>query len=260
VNTIITACANGIKKSGISPQMISMPSDIPFTPEVIKQLGVDYFQTTRGRAIAFGTGLKLGNPALKVMPVVGDLMTIGGNHLVHGGRRNMELLVICINNCVYAKIAGKPVPASGAVFSPYSAFEEPFNFPHLGNSCGAVYTARWTALHTEQLAESIAQALHKNGLSMIEVLAPGPNYYTDITSITPDILNFYYENSVVKDGEDPRNVGIVPDGKIIVGTFTNKERPTFIDQYNAQLSKMLGDKFTPHGYVPTVEESGGKHA
>ena len=260
MNEITTAFAEGISRSGISPAKISMPSDIPFAPEVVKQLGVDYFHTTRGRAIAFGTGLKLGNPALKVMPVVGDLMTLGGNHFVHGGRRNMELLVICVNNFVYTNIAGKQVPAAGAVFSPYSTFEEPFNFPHLGNSCGAIYTARWTALHTEQLADSIAEALHKKGLSMIEVLAPGPNYYTDISSIASDILAFYYEHSIVKNGEDPRNVGIVPEEKIIVGKFTDKERPTFIDQYNAQLSKMLGDKFTPHGYVPTVEESGGKHA
>lgn len=260
MNVIITAFVEGIKKSGISPAKISMPSDIPFKPEVIKQLGVDFFQTTRGRAIAFGTGLKLGNPALKVMPIVGDLMTLGGNHFVHGGRRNMELLVICVNNFVYAKIAGKAVPSAGTVFSPYSTFEEPFNFPHLGNSCGAVYTARWTALHTEQLANSIAEALHKNGLSMIEVLAPGPNYYADITDITSDILTFYHEHSVVKDGEDPRNVGIVPDEKIIVGKFTDKERPTFIDQYNAQLGKVLGDKFTPHGYMPTAEDSGGTHA
>lgn len=260
MKAIITAFAQGIKRSGISPAAISMPSDIPFKPEVIKELGVDFFQTTRGRPIAFGTGLKLGNPALKIMSVVGDLMTLGGNHFVHGGRRNMELLVICVNNFVYKKIAGKPTPSAGATFSPYSTFEEPFNFPHLGNSCGAIYTARWTALHTEQLADSIAEALHKNGLSMIEILAPGPNYYTDITNITSDILSFYFENSTVKDGEDPRNVGITPDENIIVGKFTNKERPTFIDQYNLQHSKMLGDKFTPHGYVPTAEESGDRHA
>lgn len=224
-----------------------MPSDIPFKPEVVKELGVDYFQTPRGRAIAFGTGLKLGNPALKVVPIVGDLMTLGGNHFVHGGRRNMELCVVCVNNFVYKKIAGKPVPSASSPFSPYSAFEEPFNFPHLGNSCGAVYTARWTALHIEELADSFAEVLHKSGLSMIEVLAPGPNYYTNIDDLESQILKFYYENSVIKNNEDPRNVAITPEEKVIVGKFTNKERPTFIDSYNLQHSKILGSKFTPHG-------------
>ncbi len=249
MNPIIGALAKGIELSGVDRKKISIPSDIPFEPDVIKSLGIDYFQTCRGRAIAFGTGLKLGNPALKVIPVAGDLMTLGGNHFVHGGRRNMELLVICVNNFIYKKIGGKAVPSASTVFSPYSTFEEPFNFPHLGNSCGAVYTARWTALHTNELADTVAEAVNKRGLSVIEVIAPGPNYYKTISNIESELLQFYYENSVVKNNEDPRNVAITPNEKIIVGTFTNKERPTFIDSYNVQHSKMLGDKFTPHGVV-----------
>ena len=80
-------------------------------------------------------------------------MTLGGNHVVHSGRRNMELTVICVNTFVYRKVAGKVAPTQSAPFSPYSTFEQPFNVPHLANSCGAVFTARWTALHTEELAD-----------------------------------------------------------------------------------------------------------
>jgi len=256
MNSIIKALDKGIAQSGIDRKIISIPSDIPFQPAAVKTLGIDYFQTPRGRAIAFGSGLKLGNPGLKIMAVVGDLMTLGGNHFVHGARRNMELLVLCINNFAYKKIAGMPVRSAGTAFSAYSTFEEPFNFPHLGNSCGAVYTARWTALHIDELAGSIAEALNKRGLSMIEVLAPGPNYYKSIESIDPDILQFYFDNSIVKNNEDPRNVAITSEEKIVVGKFTDKDRPTFIDSYNRQHTKILGDKFTPHGPLPTL--SGGK--
>jgi hypothetical protein len=64
----------------------------------------------------------------------------------------------------------------------------------------------------------------------------------------------------VKNNEDPRNVAITPDAKIQVGKFTDKERPTFIDSYNVQHSKILGDKFTPHGPAPKDEKtSGGKN-
>jgi 2-oxoglutarate ferredoxin oxidoreductase subunit beta len=252
MNTLINAFEKGIEKSGLKRGTICMPSDIPFKPEVTKFLGVDFFHTSRGRAIAFGSGLKLGNPDLRVMVVVGDLMTLGGNHLVHNSRRNMEMLVICINNYIYEQIAGRSVPRSGLQFSVYSTFEEPFNIPHLGNSCGAVYTARWTARHTEELAGSIGEALNKRGLALIEVLAPGPNYYTDINEVNSDILDFYFENSVVKNNEDPRNVGIKPDAKIVVGKFTEHERPSFLETYNAQLGSILGARFIPHG------RSGGK--
>ena len=255
---IVDALKAGIKKSGVEPRMVSVPSDIPFPPDVTHALGVDFFQTTRGRAIAFGTGLKLCNPALRVMPVAGDLMTLGGNHLVHGGRRNMELCVVVVNSFVYRTIAGTKAPSVPAAFSPYSTFEEPFNFTHLGNSCGAVFTARWTALHTEELGQSIATALNKRGLSVVEILAPGPNYYSDIESLNEDLLAFYHEHSVVKNGEDPRHVAITADEKIVVGNFTDKERPTFIDQYNLQLGKVLGEKFTPHGVVEKEPLPGGK--
>jgi 2-oxoglutarate ferredoxin oxidoreductase subunit beta len=259
MNSIITAFAKGIEKSGVKPSMICVPSDIPFEPEVVDFLGVDFFHTTRGRAIPFGTGLKLGNPALKVVPFIGDMMTLGGNHFVHGSRRNMELLVICINNFVYKKIGGQSVPKTAPAFSPYSTFDEPFNIPHLGNSCGALYTARWTALHIDELANSIAEALNKRGMSMIEILAPGPNYYTDIKHIESNVLNFYYENSVIKNNEDPRNVEITPEKKIVVGKFTDKERPSFLETYNTQLSSVLGDKFIPYGFVPPQNKSGGRN-
>ncbi len=247
MNPILTAFEKGIQKSGIPPSRICVASDIPFEPEAAKKLGVDFFHTIRGRTVAFGTGVKLANPALKVVPFVGDLMTLGGNHVVHAGRRNMELAVLCVNNFVYRKIAGRKAPTVSSAFSPYSLFEEPFNVPHLANSCGALYTARWTALHVEEIADSVAEALKKNGFSVIEVLSPGPNFYRDINDIEDDLLEFYYANSQVRNGEEPKNVGIVPDKKIKVGKFTDKERPTFIDVYNMQLPKKLGDKFTPYG-------------
>lgn len=258
MNSITNALDKGIGKSGIERKKISVPSDIPFSPEVIKQLGVDYFHTARGRAIAFGTGLKLGNPGLRVVPVVGDLMTLGGNHFVHGTRRNMELLVICVNNFIYKKINGKPVPSLPVKFSPYSTFEEPFNFPHLGNSCGAVYTARWTALHVEELVASIAEAIVKPGLAVIEIIAPGPNYYKDIDDVDDNLLKFYFDNSIIKNDTNPREVGITPEDKIIVGRFTDKKRSTFIDVYNVQLGKIIGEKFTPHGLTQAdLKKSGG---
>lgn len=259
MNTVIDAFDKGIEKSGVKRSIISVPSDIPFSPEIVKRLGIDYFHTARGRAIAFGTGLKLGNPGLRIVAVVGDLMTLGGNHFVHGGRRNMELLVICVNNFIYKRINGKPVPSMPAKFSPYSTFEEPFNFPHLGNSCGAVYTARWTALHTEELAASIAEAIKKPGLALVEIIAPGPNYYSEIDNIDESLLKFYYENSEIENNANPRDIGITPDKKIIVGRFTDKKRPTFIESYNEQLGKIIGEKFTPHGVTQTNKaKSGGE--
>jgi 2-oxoglutarate ferredoxin oxidoreductase subunit beta len=247
MNPIITAFDKGIKKSRIRRSRVCVASDIPFKPQIVSHLGIDFYHTIRGRTIAFGTGLKLANPKLKVVAFAGDLMTIGGNHFVHGGRRNMDLLVICVTNFIFPVIGGKKAPSVPVSFSAYSTFEQPFNIPHLANSCGAVYTARWTALHIDELAVSIGEALNRKGFSVIEVISPGPNFYKNIQDIDSDLLNFYFNHSERKDGENPKEVGITAEDKIIVGKFVDKERMTFLEVYNDQLEKTMGDKFIPYG-------------
>jgi pyruvate/2-oxoacid:ferredoxin oxidoreductase beta subunit len=70
MNPLITAFAKGIKESGITPPQVCVASDILFNPEVVRDLGIDYFHTIRGRSVAFGTGLKLVNPGMKIVPFV----------------------------------------------------------------------------------------------------------------------------------------------------------------------------------------------
>lgn len=69
----------------------------------------DTLHTLHGRAIAYATGAKLFNPKLKIMVISGDgdLSSIGGNHLIHGARRNMDLTVVCANNSIYGMTGGQ---------------------------------------------------------------------------------------------------------------------------------------------------------
>jgi len=237
-NLIMTAFNKAAKE--IQSDKICIVSDIFWDPLLIDK-SVDFFHTPRGRAIPFSTGLKLGNLKLKVAAFIGDLATIGGNHLMHASRRNIELLVICINNFVYKGI-GNFTPTK---FSTYSDLDRPFNIPHLAKSCGSIYVARWTAMHTKELTDTIFEALNKPGLSVIEVISPGANYFAGVENSKKEseILKYYYENSEIKNNEDTQNLDIEPGKKIIVGKFVDRKRVTFIDSYNAQLSRTLGDKF-----------------
>lgn len=234
MDRIIEIFKTGIESSKIEQRNVVMVTDIPYNPEVTDYLGIDLFHTSRGRAIPFATGMKLANPRLKLAVFIGDLVTLGGNHFVHAGRRNMDISVICVNHYHYKHIAGNKAPGSlpRISLSPYAPFDEPLNVPHLARSCGAVYAARWTLLHTNELSKSIAEVLGKTGFSMIDVI-----------SNEPYVLDFYYKNSEIRNGEDTLNVKISADEKMIVGKFIDRERPTFIDAYNEQLTKALGDKF-----------------
>jgi 2-oxoglutarate ferredoxin oxidoreductase subunit beta len=244
---ILKGIQEGINRADVKKENICITSDVFYTPEEVTPLGVDFFHTHRGRSIPFGTGMKLGNPNLNIIAVMGDLSTLGGNHLVHAGRRNMDLVVVCINNFVYPLEKGKE--SSEYTFSAYSNFERPFNIPHLGRSCGAIYVARWTALHTTELAQSISKGLGKQGLSVIEVVSPGGNYFAGIEPVEneQELIEYWYKHSVLKNGEDTMNVGIESGKDLIVGEFIERERTTFLDSYNARLSEIMGEKFIPYG-------------
>lgn len=247
-HSIYTCLNRAVNKANVDLKKVCAVSDFLYQTEIVKYLGFDTFHVTRGRAIPFGTGLKLGNPKLKVIVLVGDLITLGGNHFMHAARRNMDLVVICVNNFIYPKIGGKKAPTTVSSFSPYAVFERPVNIPHIARSSGSVYVARWTALHKIKLTEALVQALGKSGFSAIEIIAPDIGYFAGIQEYkgSSELLYFYYKNSLDKNGEDTKNVEINPENKIIVGKFFEQERPTFIDSYNNRLTKIMGDKFEPY--------------
>jgi 2-oxoglutarate/2-oxoacid ferredoxin oxidoreductase subunit beta len=143
----------------------------------------DTLHTLHGRAIAFATGAKLFNPDLCVMVVSGDgdLSSIGGNHLIHAARRNIDLKVICANNMVYGMTGGQVASTTpkGAKTSttvdgnPY----HPFNLSRLVEAAGATYVAKYSVTQPVALIHSIKKALRHVGFSFIEVLSPCPTQY-----------------------------------------------------------------------------------
>jgi len=246
---LISILDKGVKRSGVGRKSICIVSDIRFPISIAKEDGLDYFHTPRGRAIPFSVGMKLANPDLKVIAFPGDLATIGGNHFVHGGRKNIDITVVFVNSFYYNTINGKKAPLVDRSFSPYGGDEKPFNIPFMAKACGAVYVARWTALHAEELSISISEAINKVGFSVIDLIYPQKNFYelSEDSGEYADLLEFYHENSEIAGGVDIKETEILGDKKILVGKFHESERLDFIQAYNAMQQKMLGEKFKPYG-------------
>lgn len=173
----------GMELANIDFENIVLVSGIGCSSRIPGYVKCDSLHTTHGRPIAFATGLKLGNPKLDVVVFTGDgdAAAIGGNHLIHGARRNIDLTVICINNNIYGMTGGQISPTSprGSYGStaPYGALETPFDLAELVKAAGASYVARWTAAHPLQLANSIRRGLENKGFSFIEVLSQCPTYF-----------------------------------------------------------------------------------
>jgi len=237
IGTAVTAFLSAVEDLDFDHDKLAVVSGIGCTGRVAGYVKFDSYHATHGRAIPFATGLKLANPELKVVVVSGDgdLIGIGGNHFIHAARRNVDLTVLCVNNFIYAMTGGQLAPTTPptgyATTSPYGNFETPFNLPHLAESSGAAYVARWTVLHMRRATQAIKEALEKPGFSFVELVSPCTNYYARSNRLGSglDLMKFYHDNAVIRHGEDTRNVDIGFQKEFIVGKFVDRERTTYLD-------------------------------
>ena len=265
IGTTVNCFARAVSECGFDLDKIAVVSGIGCTGRVAGYVNLDSFHTTHGRSIPFATGLKLANPELKVVVYSGDgdLIAIGGNHFIHAARRNLDITVVCVNNLTYGMTGGQvtpttPTPAVAST-APFGAFEQTFNLPSLADSCGATYVARWTTFHVRQIAKAMNEAMSKRGFSFIEIISPCPTLYQRRNRLGDglDAMKYYKEKSVLRNGADTRTVNLGFQDEIIVGKFVDRERPTFIEAYNQQMTSALGPRFTPY---PTGFDDAGRGA
>ncbi len=226
---VLNSFLRGLLKARLDLTKVAVVSGIGCTGRAAGYVNLDSFHTTHGRAIPFATGLKLANPELEVVVISGDgdLVAIGGNHLIHAARRNIHLTVLCVNNFIYGMTGGQlgpttPLTARSST-SVTGNVEPPFNVPHLAAASGAKYVARWTTAHVHQLERAVTEALLKKGFSLVEIISPCPTYYGRMNKLRSGLeqMKYYRDNSVVKHGIDPKEVDIGITGQIIVGKFVD---------------------------------------
>ena len=262
IGTVVKCYATALEETGVDLDKVCVVSGIGCTGRAAGYIRLDAFHSTHGRAIPFATGLKLGRPELLVTVFSGDgdLVGIGGNHFIHAARRNMDLLVILVNNFIYGMTGGQNAPttplAAKSSTMPFGNFERPFNVPHLAASCGATYVARWTCLHIRRVTKSFKEAVQRKGFRLIEVITPCSTLYARLNKLGTgfDLMQYYQENAEIHHGADTRELDVDFRGKIVCGKFVDKERPTFIEMMHEHYQEVLGDK-----YVPTPPEGGMIH-
>ena len=240
---VLSAFIKGMDGMEVNIDNCAVVSGIGCTGRVAGYLNMDTYHTTHGRAIPFATGLKLAKPGMEVVVFSGDgdLFAIGGNHLIHAARRNMDLTVICVNNFNYGMTGGQSGPtthmAAKTVTTPYGNCEYPFNLTHLAYASGAVYVARWTSFHARYLIESIQKCFAKKGFKFIEVLTPCPTGYGRPNRLGTglDQMKVYRDKSLIRNHINPVEADAGLKGPIVVGEFVDEEKPTFLDRYREDI-------------------------
>ena len=263
IGTTMANLVEALEEGEFDLDKISVVSGIGCAGRVAGYLNLDGFHTTHGRPIAFATGLKLTNPDLTVIVFSGDgdLAAIGGNHLIHAARRNIDIKVICINNFTYGMTGGQlgPTTPTGtwSSTSVYGNYEVPFNLPYLLCACGASYVARWTSAHAHHIKNSILEAMHHKGFSFIEIISACPVYWGRKNKLRTgkDMVKFFLEHTEIKRHPEPEKALIQMGTPILCGVFVNREQPDYLEMMKAQLSKKLGiPEFRGDGKVALPEE------
>ena len=238
IGGMLGALLRAFEELGYSRSDTVIVTGIGCTGKADDYLVTNALHTTHGRALAFATGIKAFKPGLNVVAVMGDgdATTIGGNHLIHAARRNIDVTAIVLNNLNYGMTGGQAsgTTPEGAVTST-TAFGNPerdLDVCALAEVAGANYVARSTPSHGQDLKELMKQALTRKGFSLVEVIAPCPTHFGRYNQMkeTPAMLNWIRQRAVPVEqfrllaAADRR-------GKFPIGTLVERDEPDFTQRY-----------------------------
>jgi 2-oxoglutarate ferredoxin oxidoreductase subunit beta len=174
---VLGAMIRAIDRLGLEKDEIVLASGIGCSGRMPVYVDSNTLHTTHGRALTFATGIKLANPSLRVIAVMGDgdATAIGGNHFIHAARRNLDLNAFIINNQIYGMTGGQHSPTTPygcyATTAPYGHIEHAFSIAELAVTAGADFVARGTVFHAQLLEDLFEKALQREGFSVVEIMS-----------------------------------------------------------------------------------------
>jgi len=254
------ALIRAIDSLGLEKNDVSIVSGIGCTARIPVYLDFNTLHTTHGRAIAFATGVKLGNPKLKVIVISGDgdLLAIGGNHFIHAARRNMDLSVILVNNYIYGMTGGQYSPTTpfqkNASTAPYGMVERSFDPSQMAISSGASYVARGTVYHASQLSRLMSQAISQEGFSFVEVIS---NCHTQFGRLNREgsavkMIQWQKENAVPVSSAAKMTKEEL-EGKFVIGKLYEDYRPGYVEEYEKIINRFKVEEESEQSETPVGE-------
>ncbi len=244
IGIVMGALIRAIDNLCLDQNDVALVSGIGCTGRMPVYMDFNTMHTTHGRALAFATGLKLAQPRLKVITIMGDgdALAIGGNHFLHAARRNMDLTTILVNNSIYGMTGGQYSPTTPLDFrattAPYGNVEPPLPVCDLAVAAGASFVARGTVYHAVELERLIEQAIQKEGFSLVEAVSYCHTTFGRINKLgaAVDMMRRIKDNSVTlaaaeKLSDEERGA------KIVRGVLVNKERAGYLQLYDQVIQR-----------------------
>jgi 2-oxoglutarate/2-oxoacid ferredoxin oxidoreductase subunit beta len=249
IGIVMGALIRAIDRLGLDNDKVALVAGIGCTARMPGYLDFNTLHTTHGRALAFATGLKIARPDLKVIAIMGDgdALAIGGNHFIHAARRNLGITALVVNNAIYGMTGGQYSPTTPiggrATTAPYGNIEPPFPICDLAIAAGATYVARSTVYHAVELDKYLAEAIAKDGFSVIEAVSYCHTTFGRLNKLgtAADMMRALKDNSIPQSALDR----LTPEEraantKIVRGKFIDIERPQYTQVYADLITRVQG--------------------
>ncbi|MEZ6044994.1 MAG: 2-oxoacid:ferredoxin oxidoreductase subunit beta [Planctomycetaceae bacterium] len=200
------------------------------------------FHSIHGRAPAIATGLRLARPDLMIWVITGDgdALSIGGNHLMHAIRRNVDLKIVLFNNRIYGLTKGQYSPTSPigqkTKSTPYGSVDFPLSPLSVAIGSEATFVARSVDVDIQHLGMVLERAAHHKGTAFVEV-------YQDC-----NVFNSGAHEYASKKGEKEENVIYLEHGKPLVFGKEN-DKGLILDENSHPKVVTLGDEYSEKDLV-----------
>jgi 2-oxoglutarate ferredoxin oxidoreductase subunit beta len=214
---ILNTVQGALAKLGIPKEDFVVVSGIGCSSRFPYYMGTYGFHSIHGRAPAVATGVKAANPDLSVWLVTGDgdALSIGGNHLIHLLRRNLDVKVLLFNNEIYGLTKGQYSPTSPVGLrtksTPAGSIDPPFNPISLALGAGATFVARSIDTHAKHLAGVLEAAAAHKGSAFVEIFQ---NCVIFNDGCFDDVAD--------KKVRDDRMIDLVPGAPLVFGKERDK--------------------------------------
>jgi 2-oxoglutarate ferredoxin oxidoreductase subunit beta len=262
---ILSAIQKSMPDLGIPRENIVFISGIGCSSRFPYYMNTYGFHTIHGRAPAIATGLRVARPDLKVFVVTGDGdgLSIGGNHMLHVLRRNVDVTILLFNNRIYGLTKGQYSPTSelGKVTksTPLGSADRPVNPLSFALGCGATFVGRTIDRDIKHMDEMLRRAAHHKGAAFLEILQ-NCNVYNDLAwSVVYEKESKAAHELRLEHGK-PLLFGPASDRRALVmdgvtpRVAAAKDTPASVqwvhDETNVNAAKLLADLWTPEFPIP----------
>jgi 2-oxoglutarate ferredoxin oxidoreductase subunit beta len=244
IGIVMSALIRAISRLELEKDDIALVSGIGCTGRMPVYMDFNTIHTTHGRALAFATGLKIAQPKLKVIAIMGDgdALAIGGNHFIHSARRNMDITAIVVNNSIYGMTGGQYSPTTPldgkATTAPYGNIEPPMPICELAIAAGASFVARSTVYHAVELDRFLEQAISRSGFSLVEAVSYCHTTFGRLNKLgtAGDMMRALKEKSVSLTAAEK----LTPEEratKIVRGVLWDVQKPGYLELYDKILQR-----------------------